>query len=271
VTIAHEVTGTGPAVLLLHAGVCDRRMWEPQWPVLANAGYQVIRCDFRGFGDTPPADGPASDVDDVVDLMDALGLGRAALVGSSYGGRVAIEVAARWPDRVSALLLLCAALPGHQPSAELEAFWEQEAALLDAGDVAAAVELNVATWLGPEASEAVRADVRKMQRRAFDLQLAVTPPEDAVAAPGADEAGAAGADEAAPGLDLSAVSAPCLALSGGHDLPDFRQIAASLPGLLADARHRELPWAGHLPSLERPADVTPLLTGFLAERFPAAR
>ena len=130
-----------------------------------------------------------------------------------------------------------------------------EAELLEAGDVAAAVDLNVATWLGPQASPQTREQVRAMQRRAFDLQLAA--PEE-VEMPPAE-------------VDLSGVRAPCLALSGAHDLPDFREIAASLPGLFPDARHVELPWAGHLPSLERPGEVTPLLVGFLAERYPPDR
>ena len=241
--------------MLVHSTVCDRRMWDPQWPVLAEAGYRVVRGDFRGFGDTPAADRPYTDAGDVTDLMDALDIGRAALIGSSYGGRVVVEIAARWPDRVTAMALICAGLPGHEPSPELRAFWERETELLEAGDVSAAVDLNVATWLGPQASPHTREQVRAMQRRAFDLQLAAS---DEVEMPSAE-------------VDLSAVRAPCLALSGGHDLPDFREIAASLPSLFPDARHVELPWAGHLPSLERPAEVTPLLVGFLAERYPPRR
>lgn len=253
--LSYDVAGTGSALVLLHSTVCDRRMWDPQWPVLAEAGYQVVRGDFRGFGDTPAAGRPYTDAGDVGDLMDALGIDRAALIGSSYGGRVAVEIAARWPDRVTAMALICAGLPGHEPGPELRAFGQREEELLEAGDVAAAVDLNVATWLGPQASPATREKVREMQRRAFDLQLA-----------------AAGEFELPPAeVDLSAVRAPCLALSGAHDLPDFREIAASLPGLFPAARHVELPWAGHLPSLERPGEVTPLLAGFLAGLVPPGR
>ncbi|WP_073755696.1 alpha/beta fold hydrolase [Streptomyces sp. CB03234] len=59
------------------------------------------------------------------------------------------------------------------------------------------------------------------------------------------------------------MKAPSLVLSGAHDVADFRQIAAGLPDVLPDARHVELPWAGHLPSLERPSAVTELLIDFL--------
>ena len=77
--------------------------------------------------------------------------------------------------------------------------------LSDAGDIAGAVELNVATWLGPEASQATRERVRLMQRRAFEVLLA---------APEQDEP----ADVA---VDLGAITAPSLIVSGGKDLPDF--------------------------------------------------
>jgi pimeloyl-ACP methyl ester carboxylesterase len=264
-TLSHDTAGDGAPLALLHSSVCDRRMWDPQWSALADAGHRVVRCDFRGFGDTPAATAPHRDADDVLALLDALGIGRTALVASSYGGRVALEFAARWPDRVTAMALLCPALPGHEPGPELTAFDEREEALLGAGDLAGAVELNVETWLGPDAGEAAREKVRRMQRHAFEVQLAAE--EEA-----GDGAGGGTGELPGPALDLSAVTAPVLAVSGAHDLADFRAIAARLPSLLtgSDARHLELPWAGHLPGLERPAETTALLADFLRGAVPAS-
>ncbi|MFJ2574533.1 alpha/beta fold hydrolase [Streptomyces halstedii] len=250
-TLTHDVAGDGPVLVLLHSGVCDRRMWDAQWPALIDGGYRPVRCDLRGFGETPAPDRPHSDAEDVLALLDGLGIARAAVVGSSYGGQVALEIAARWPDRVSAMVLLCPALPGHEPSAELRALGEREEALLETGDIVGATELMVDTWLGPDAAESAREAVRQMQRHAFEVQLAAEEfePDEAVA-------------------DLTAVQALCLVLSGAHDLADFRQIAGRLPHLLANADHVELPWAGHLPSMERPSAVTDLLIGFLKEEVP---
>jgi 3-oxoadipate enol-lactonase len=247
-TLSHDVAGSGPTVTLLHSTVCDRRMWDPQMPVLAGAGYRVVRCDLQGFGQTPAADRPYSDADDVADLLDLLGIERTALVGASGGGRVAIEIAARWPQRVTSLALLCTGLTGHEPSAEFRAVGEREYALVEAGDVGAATELQVATWLGPEAGEAAREKVRQMQGRAYELQLAAEEFECVM-----------------PEVDLAAITAPTLLVSGRYDLADFREIAAQLAGRLADARHLELSWAGHLPSLERPDAVSRILTDFLHE------
>jgi pimeloyl-ACP methyl ester carboxylesterase len=251
-TLSHDVAGDGPALVLLHAGVCDRRMWDPQWQPLIDAGYRVVRCDLRGFGRTPAPDGPYNNADDVIALLDGLGITDAALIGSSYGGKTSLEIAARRPGRVSAMVLLCPGLDDHEPSDVLRALDERENALLEAGDIEAALELMTDTWIGPEGDEATREAVRVMQRRAYEVQLA-----------------AGDVERLRPPYDLSAVRAPALVVSGGHDLADFRRIAARLPGLLPAAEHRELPWAGHLPSMERPAEVTELLLGFLAEKIPA--
>ncbi|MEU3049490.1 alpha/beta hydrolase [Streptomyces sp. NPDC006984] len=62
---------------------------------------------------------------------------------------------------------------------------------------------------------------------------------------------------------LVQIEAPCLVVSGAHDMADFREIAARLPDQMPHAKHVELPWAGHLPSRERPAKVVELLKGFL--------
>jgi 3-oxoadipate enol-lactonase len=228
-------------------------MWDAQWPALIDAGYRPVRCDLRGFGGTPAADRPHSDAEDVLEVLNGLGIARAALVGSSYGGRVALEIAARWPDRVSAMTLLCSALPGHEPSAELRALGERENALLDAGDIAGAAELMAGTWLGPDAEETAREAVRRMQRHAFEVQLAAAEEFEPLEAQ----------------IDLAAIAARCLVVSGGHDVADFRQIAAMLPDLLANADHVELPWAGHLPGLERPSDIADLLIAFLRQTLPA--
>jgi pimeloyl-ACP methyl ester carboxylesterase len=226
-------------------------MWDAQWQVFLDAGYRLLRCDFRGFGETPVPTEPHNDAEDVVALLDELGIGQVMLIGASYGGGVAQEIAARWSGRVDSLALVCAAKAGLEPTDALRSFWEREEELIDAGDIAGAVDLNVATWLGPEADEPTRQRVRMMQRHAFDVQLA--PHEEY--------------EQIEVAFELSAITAPSLVIAGAKDLPDFRQIAAELTAILPAARSVELPWAGHLPTLERPAESAELLLSYLRDTF----
>ncbi|MFH9722693.1 alpha/beta fold hydrolase [Streptomyces sp. NPDC017254] len=251
-TLSHDLAGAGPStVLLLHSGVCDRRMWDGQFHALADAGHRVVRCDLRGFGDSP-IDAPHTHADDVRDLLDHLGVERTAVVGASFGGRIALELAVRHPGRVSALALLGSDIPGFAPGAELRAWGEREDELLEAGDLDGAVEFNVDTWLGPEAGPGARALVREMQWRAFEVQLAAPeefePVEPEIAAD-----------------DLAGIEVPALVVTGAHDHPDFRAVADDLTRLLPGARRVDLDWAGHLPALERPDETARLLTAFLTE------
>jgi pimeloyl-ACP methyl ester carboxylesterase len=238
-------------VLLLHSGVADHRMWEAQVAALQDA-YRVLAPDLRGFGEHPHEPGPFSHAADVLALLDDAGVERAALVGSSFGGRVALEAATAVPDRFSALVLLCTAYRGLPPTPDVEAFGAEEDRLLEAGDLPAAVELNVRTWLGPEASQGARDLVRQMQTRAFELDRtaeALSPPPEPQ-----------GTD-----VDPKRLTMPALVVRGGHDLQWFQQIADHLARELPAAELVTLDWAGHLPSLERPEEVSRLLVDFLSE------
>jgi 3-oxoadipate enol-lactonase len=247
--LAHDAVGSGPSVLLLHSGVADRRMWRPQLDGLARR-HRVLAPDLPGFGDTPLAPGPNDAPAAIVALLDSKGVRRTAVVGASLGGRVALELADRYPSRVDRLVLLAPALRWFPPSPDAVAFGEAEARLLADGEIAAAIDLNTATWLGPEAEPSAMDLVRTMQRRAFEVRQA------------AEESGEP------PYLvstepDLSSIAVPTTVVSGELDLPHFRSIAAHLANSIPGAELIRLPWAAHLPSLERPAEVGDLLLALL--------
>lgn len=98
-----------PAVILLHGFGASLDTWEP-WAEALSRRYRVIRLDLPGFGLTgadPTGDyGDARETRILVDLMDALAIDRASLVGNSMGGRIAWTFAALHPDRVSRLVLI---------------------------------------------------------------------------------------------------------------------------------------------------------------------
>jgi 3-oxoadipate enol-lactonase len=245
-TIFHQVVGDGPTVLLVHAGVCDSRMWARQVDDLRR-DHRVITLDLRGFGETPLVEGAKyADARDVLEVLDELGVETTKVVGSSLGAYVVLQAASRQPERFNRLVLMSPPADNVEPTDDFRAFAAEENKLLDAGDIDAATELNVRTSVGPEADDETRELVRVMQKRAFELQLA------------------AGEDVDNDEWEVSGITAPIKLFTGAHELTFLADCAKYLTGILPNVDHTELPWAGHLPSLERPAEMTALIRAALA-------
>jgi 3-oxoadipate enol-lactonase len=251
-------TGRTP-VVLIHAGVADRRMWDPQWSALT-ADRDVLRLDLRGFGESSQLPtGPLSPVDDLLDTLDHAGVDRCHLVGASLGAGVAVEAALVRPELAQSLFL---SAPGGSLIAEstpqLSEFATAENSALAHGDLPAAVEANLRWWLdGPRrapgtVAAAIRDKVAVMQRLAFQLTATW------------DEVTEAELDP--PALDrLSELTVPILVLVGALDLDAILDTEARLTAGLPQARRVEWPDVAHLPSLERPDDFLALLREWLAE------
>jgi 3-oxoadipate enol-lactonase len=236
----HVVEGSGSAVLLLHAGVADLRIWDAQVLELSH-DHLTVRCDLNGFG-ASAATPAACDAEDVLALLDHLGVTRFSLVAASYGGHVGLQVATAIPERVESLVLLAPAADLAEPDEPLRALWAEEGRLVEAGDLDAATELNVQSWLGPEADDAARGLVRRMQRQALVQQVA-----------------AGDVDDRELPVRPDGITMPTTVIVGALDFGFFRTTARVLAQQLARARLVELPWAGHLPSLERPPETTRLI------------
>lgn len=257
--LAHDRSGPrGPAPLvLIHAGVADRRLWEPQWDSLTRH-HDVVRLDLRGFGESTerPEDG-WSNAADVAATLAALGIDRAHLVGCSLGAGVAVEVALTGPGLAASLLLVTpgGALITHATD-QLREFWRAEGEALETGDLDAAAAANVDWWLaGPHRDHdamdpAARTLVHTMQRRAFELTDGWDEIEEAELDPPATER-------------LAEITAPTLVLTGGLDLDAIGVAAAGVVAGVPGARL--ITWAdtAHLPSLERPDDFVTLVEEWL--------
>jgi 3-oxoadipate enol-lactonase / 4-carboxymuconolactone decarboxylase len=235
-----------PAVLLLGSLGSTLEMWDPQVPALAGR-FRVLRCDARGHGRSPVPPGPyALDdlVDDVVALLDRLGVARAHVVGLSLGGMTALRLAAREPARVDRLALLCtSALLGPAQA------WTERAATVRAQGTGAVADAVVDRWLTPAGRDpALLERLRAM--------VAATPAE-----------GYAACCEAIAAMDLrhdlSRVAAPTLALAGADDPATppvhLEVIAAGVPGAVLQV----LPRAAHLASLEQADAVNAALLAHL--------
>jgi len=250
--------GAGRAdVVLLHAGVCDRRSWGGLVDALTKAGHRAVAFDRRGFGDTVYVPEPHSSVDDTLAVLAAAGMGPAAVVGNSMGGRVALDLALSHPDLVEALVLIGTAVRGAPDPAESSAAVDRLVAAIDtaeeAGDLDEVKRLEAHLWLdGPAGPEGrvggeARALFMEMNGRALAAWDA-----------GPDEPLASAWDR------LAEIEVPALVAVGELDLPHIRARSAAIADLLPQGRLLELPGVAHVPSLEGSTLLTDEVCRFLA-------
>jgi pimeloyl-ACP methyl ester carboxylesterase len=245
-----------PAIVLLHAGVADRRSWREVAEQLAALGGHVVAYDRRGFGETPARSPEFRHVDDLLAVLDETTDGPAWLVGSSQGGLLALDLALSHPERVAGLVLLAPAVSG-APEPEDDDLDPATRRLSDAIDDAYEAgrldELNrleVALWLdGPAAVEGrVGGAARTLALDMNAIALRSDLPEDA---------GTSGLDAWSR---LDELRVPATLAWGDLDLPIIidrcRELAERLPAV---REKRVLHGTAHLPYLEQPQAVAQLI------------
>ncbi|MFD2767668.1 alpha/beta fold hydrolase [Micromonospora eburnea] len=254
--LAYDEAGSGSPVVLLHAGIADRRMWQGQVPALA-ARYRVISVDLRGYGESelPPA--PFTHHDDVVGLLDALGIAQAALVGCSFGGKVAVDTALAYPGRVSALALFGAPVSGNEWSEEAEQLWEELVGEVDPEDFAATAAGEVRFWVVGPTRRPEDVDP-ELIRFAEEMDRRALAAEQALSAVDVEELDP-------PAIDrLAELPMPVLVGTGADDLADLRRLADRIAAEAPQGvRMPDVTDAAHLLPLERPEPVNAALLDFL--------
>jgi 3-oxoadipate enol-lactonase len=230
-----------PALVLSNALGTTLELWEPQLPELARR-FRVIRYDHR------PRDSVAALAAGVLELADALGVGRFSLCGLSLGGMVGMWLGAEAPARVDRLVLVSTSARFGSP-----AEWHERAARVRAEGMEAVADDALDKWFTPKF---------RARGRYREMQLAM-PPDDY----------AAGL-EAIAGFDfrgrLGEIGAPTLVVAAAGDVatpPEAaQQIADGIPG----ARLVVLDGAAHLANVEQPAAFTTVVVDHLTRRRSAA-
>jgi pimeloyl-ACP methyl ester carboxylesterase len=250
--LAYDEGGTGPAVVLIHGHPFSRRMWAGQLDSLSDA-FRVVAPDLPGYGDSPARGAtitPRGLADAVVELMDAIGVDRAVVVGLSLGGLVAMELGLGHPDRVSGVVLTATtAAPLTPEEAEMR---RSTAALLERdGMLDHALEM-AGRLFGPAA------------RRDPELVLPIletmlrTSPAGAAAA-------LRGRAERPPYHELlPSLRVPALVLAGDADFFSTAEITAQLVAALPGPEVVILPGIGHMPNLEAPDRFDAAVRAFVA-------
>jgi pimeloyl-ACP methyl ester carboxylesterase len=259
--IYYEVAGDGPPVVLVHAGIADLHMWDEQMPALAP--YTVVRYDCRGYGRSQSEPGAFSNRDDLAAVMDHLGITRAALVGCSRGGIIALDFTVERPERVTALIWVCGGISGWQPPDELfhpdeVVLWKAAEAAEAARDYERVAALDVRVWVdGPLQPEGRAAAHVRQKVYAMALNNYTTAMVEGLEPQPLDP----------PAMGrLGTVQTPVLAIVGDLDPSETAAAAEVLANAVADCRVAHFADCAHLPNMEQPERFNALLLGFLQGR-----
>ncbi|MEK7693277.1 MAG: 2-succinyl-6-hydroxy-2,4-cyclohexadiene-1-carboxylate synthase [Chloroflexota bacterium] len=254
-----EAAGHGFPLLALHGFTGSAATWRPfaaSWP-----RHRIIAVDLIGHG---ASDAPAGEsrytmahcTADLAALLDALDVERAAVLGYSMGGRVALQFALAAPDRVAALVLESAS-PGIDDAGDRAARVAADRALAD-GIEGDGVQAFVDHWeaLPMWATQAALPDEVRERLRAQRLRNSASGLANSLRGMGA------GAQE--PVLNrLDELRMPVLLIAGEQDTK-YRQLAHDMREHIRNAHINIVEGAGHAAHLERPAAFAPLVKEFLA-------
>jgi len=251
----YEVKGAGRAVVLIHGGQLDCRMWDDQFAALSRH-FRVIRYDVRGYGGTFRPDMLYSDAEDLAGLFDYLKLNKAHLVGLSLGGRIAIDFAVAHPTRVDSLTLAGPGLSGYEPPTGAETdlrMWEIIKAARDEGpDEATALWLKD-PFMAPAMEQArLVPGLQRMARENAHSWLenpALQRSPKPVAA-----------------TRLGEIKVPTLLVIGDRDVPQAKATIETLQRGISGAKKVSIKDAGHMVNMEQPDNFNEAILSFLREQ-----
>jgi pimeloyl-ACP methyl ester carboxylesterase len=253
-----ESAGSGPALVFIHAGVSDSRMWDPQFDAFAPK-FQVVRYDHRGFGKSKMPEGPYALRDDLLSVIRHLGIARATLIGCSMGGATAIDFALEHPEMVSGLVLVGSGVSGLNDASQLTEdvlkYWKEFLTAVRDGDVERAREMDAKHWIDGPTRDAGRVDpvyrnrARQLHRENFSMQRFASQ-ESPLKPPAISR--------------LGEIKVPTLVVIGDSDENDLIKLADRFVSDIPHATKMTVANAAHLPSLEHPKLFNQILSKFLS-------
>lgn len=251
--VHREVMGSGPPLLLLNGVMMSTESWALQVPTFSSR-YRCVLHDFRGQGKSDKPAGPydmSMHVDDLVVLLDELGIESAHFVGTSYGGEVGMMFAIAHPSRVRSLTVIASVSEIDAEILRDVRLWRDTArnapeTLYDA----AAPSIYSAPFLTPEWMDLGRRRMQSMRPEWFralaDLCDAFTRLDIT--------------------RDLHKITAPTLVIAGANDLLKPLRFSEIIAREIPNAQLRVIPGAGHAVFLEKPEEMNAMVMEFLSSR-----
>ena len=249
--LAGDVRGQGYPVVFIHGFSGSRILWDDVWLTARGSGRHLIRYDLRGHGESGYGNERYRHSDDLAGVLDFLGLDDCDLVGASLGGAIALNFALDWPGRVRRLLLLSPGIVAWEWSGG----WHSRWARIRKHAVAGRMDLARRCWRDHPLFASINDLPHAADRLATSIEY---------------YSGVHWVKElespALPDLDrLSSLTSDVTLISGNQDLEDFLLIGDLIEAMVPKV-HRSVMWnAGHLLSLERPAETLAIIRKFLQE------
>lgn len=254
--LCYEEQGQGTPVIMIHGGGLDLHNWDSQFDVLAEH-YRAIRYDVRCYGRSMTSEpGAFSYHEDLLHLMQNLGLSKAVIMGLSLGGYVAIDFALAHPDMVLALIPVSPGLTGYEFKSKAYLEWGRE--MQEAKSLDEAVDVFMRYWTdGPsrtpdQVDPGVRDKVRQIEMNSFanffpsmgqNREERLQPP--------------------AIGR-LAEIHVPTLVIVGDVDMPEIHEVADVIKNAVPGAKKVVIKGGAHLVNMERPQEFNAAVLEFLS-------
>jgi len=253
----YEKKGEGDVVVLIHGFTLDARMWDDQFDLLAES-FQVIRFDHRGHGQSAGVKTQYSQIEDVKNLLNLLGVDRAHFVGLSMGGMISTIFAIENPEMVKSLVLVDSAAT-FRPSDDFSK------RLINYVSNAAhqGLELGLKEWVADPLFEPANS-ISSVKEKLGEIVLK----------------GHLAQGDGAFFLNISKVINPTIPLEdrlneiraatlvivGELDLPEFIENADRFSSGIPGAKKITINGAGHMSNMEKPSDLNEILLNFLSRQ-----
>jgi pimeloyl-ACP methyl ester carboxylesterase len=252
----YETAGTGIPFVMIHAGVADSRQWNNEFAFFAR-NYQVIRYDMRGYGKSEPVDGKFNHMDDLVSVLNTLGLHKPVVImGCSMGGGLAMDFALTHPSRVTTLIMVGSGPSGLQLDVPAPAKFAEAEKAFEGGDLDLVCEIETQIWFDgmgrtPEqVNQSMRKLLYEMNRQALAHEV--------------KQLGQRLPNTQTPAFDrLSELKIPVLVIVGAHDTPYILAAADYMIEKIPSAQKMKIEDAAHLPNMDQPDEFQTIVTNFL--------
>lgn len=251
--ISVDTYGNGEAILFIHAGIADKRMWQEQINLLSNQ-YYIINMDLPGFGKSELLGTEINYTDIVKEVIDFYHLSSVTIIAASFGAKVAIDFCLIHPEKIKRMILVSPAISGWEDSLEIQEYEQMEE---NTSHLQKLVELNYDFWIKRNRqSKAIKPEVKKMMYTMLLDNFAIDTQnvEEISVIPNSMK-------------QLEKIQHSVLIINGEEDVGDFLTIGKLIHEKLFNSKLVVISKATHLPNIEYPELFNQYMTNFLKEPF----